>query len=327
MTCGPGHRSSAAAIAKGYPRRMPIRAWMTLLAYGGLAALVLACLWLVTLVPMRLGWGRELLGAAIAIVALCVGLQLSRRGASLGGTATDAQRPLDAAQTEQVASPVPSARNATHGPQPPGTAQLEAVTLSTSLGAAATDRPRSPDQALPAASAPIAPEEETATHDTAAGALRPLHGAPGPENITHGLAQSDTVKPGVRAATTALSASSPSTILTAAGASSPSPDRSAQTTSLPCDADAAGAMRMPEPASASAPSRARSMGRAAAAELSPREREVLRGLRDGLSNKQIARVLQVSENTVKTHLANVYAKLGVGRRTEALRVAQERGLG
>ncbi len=67
-------------------------------------------------------------------------------------------------------------------------------------------------------------------------------------------------------------------------------------------------------------------GAPSAAELSLREREVLQHLAKGLSNKEIARALSVSENTVKTHLANVYAKLGVGRRVEALKAARERGL-
>ncbi len=56
--------------------------------------------------------------------------------------------------------------------------------------------------------------------------------------------------------------------------------------------------------------------------LSPREGEVLRLLAEGLSNKQMARRLSVSENTVKTHLANVYGKLGVNKRIEAVMAAQ-----
>ena len=56
----------------------------------------------------------------------------------------------------------------------------------------------------------------------------------------------------------------------------------------------------------------------AAPALSPRERDVLTQLCAGLSNKQIARRLNLSENTVKTHLASLYAKLGVQRRTEAV---------
>jgi DNA-binding CsgD family transcriptional regulator len=60
--------------------------------------------------------------------------------------------------------------------------------------------------------------------------------------------------------------------------------------------------------------------------LSPREREILALLAEGLSNKELARSLSVSENTVKTHLANLYAKLGVGRRTQALAVAQRLGV-
>lgn len=65
---------------------------------------------------------------------------------------------------------------------------------------------------------------------------------------------------------------------------------------------------------------------AAIESLSPREREILALLARGLSNKELARELSVSENTIKTHLANLYAKLGVGRRTQALVVAQRLGL-
>lgn len=61
-------------------------------------------------------------------------------------------------------------------------------------------------------------------------------------------------------------------------------------------------------------------------ELSARERQVLGLLARGLSNKLIARELTLSENTIKTHLANVYAKLEVSRRTEALAAARKLGL-
>lgn len=63
-----------------------------------------------------------------------------------------------------------------------------------------------------------------------------------------------------------------------------------------------------------------------AALLSPRERRVLDLLAQGRSNKEIARELGVSANTVKTHLANVYAKLGARRRTEAVAAARRSGL-
>lgn len=64
----------------------------------------------------------------------------------------------------------------------------------------------------------------------------------------------------------------------------------------------------------------------AAALLSPRERRVLDLLAEGRSNKEIARELGVSANTVKTHLANVYAKLGARRRTEAVAAARRGGM-
>ena len=60
--------------------------------------------------------------------------------------------------------------------------------------------------------------------------------------------------------------------------------------------------------------------------LSPREQAVLGELSLGLSNKQIARALDTTEHTVKFHLKNVFKKLSVSRRTEAVKVAYEHKL-
>ena len=60
--------------------------------------------------------------------------------------------------------------------------------------------------------------------------------------------------------------------------------------------------------------------------LSPRETEVLEELVLGLSNKEIARSLDMTENTVKFHLKNIFSKLGVDKRMRAVAVAHERGL-
>lgn len=60
--------------------------------------------------------------------------------------------------------------------------------------------------------------------------------------------------------------------------------------------------------------------------LTPREQEVLRLLARGLRNKEIAARLFVSERTVNFHLANIYQKLNVSGRTEALSKALEQGL-
>jgi DNA-binding NarL/FixJ family response regulator len=57
------------------------------------------------------------------------------------------------------------------------------------------------------------------------------------------------------------------------------------------------------------------------AALTGREREVLALLADGRSNRQIARLLGVSEKTVKTHVSAVLAKLGVADRTQAALLA------
>lgn len=60
--------------------------------------------------------------------------------------------------------------------------------------------------------------------------------------------------------------------------------------------------------------------------LSDRELEVLDLLAEGLSNKLIAHRLSISEHTVKTHVASIFAKLGVSSRTEAVSQAIRRGL-
>ena len=60
--------------------------------------------------------------------------------------------------------------------------------------------------------------------------------------------------------------------------------------------------------------------------LSKREYEVLKEIANGLSNKQIADRLFVSESTVKTHVSNVLLKLDAKRRTQAIRVAKQMGI-
>jgi DNA-binding NarL/FixJ family response regulator len=60
--------------------------------------------------------------------------------------------------------------------------------------------------------------------------------------------------------------------------------------------------------------------------LSDREEEILKALAGGLSNKQLAKQFWLAEQTVKFHLTNIYRKLGVGSRTEAIRTAYEHGL-
>ncbi|MEV5783786.1 response regulator transcription factor [Streptomyces sp. NPDC052287] len=60
--------------------------------------------------------------------------------------------------------------------------------------------------------------------------------------------------------------------------------------------------------------------------LSGREREVLALVSKGTSNREIARVLFISEATVKTHLTHLYAKLGVNDRAAAVAVGYDRGI-
>jgi len=62
------------------------------------------------------------------------------------------------------------------------------------------------------------------------------------------------------------------------------------------------------------------------ADLTRRELEILRLVAEGLSNAELAKLLWVTEQTVKFHLSNIYRKLNVSNRTEASRWAQLHGL-
>ena len=68
------------------------------------------------------------------------------------------------------------------------------------------------------------------------------------------------------------------------------------------------------------------LGPSRATGLSEKEAVVLAELAKGHSNREIAQTLWLSEQTVKFHLRNVYRKLGVANRTDALRLALERDL-
>ncbi|HVB32713.1 MAG TPA: response regulator transcription factor [Gemmatimonadaceae bacterium] len=61
-------------------------------------------------------------------------------------------------------------------------------------------------------------------------------------------------------------------------------------------------------------------------ELTPRERAVVMRVAGGKSNKHIAAELDIAESTVKLHLRNAYAKLGVSNRVQLTLVARERGV-
>lgn len=61
-------------------------------------------------------------------------------------------------------------------------------------------------------------------------------------------------------------------------------------------------------------------------DMTEREREVLRCLVDGLNNNEIAERLIISLGTVKFHVSNIYQKLGVDSRVEAVKIALERKL-
>jgi two-component system, NarL family, response regulator LiaR len=60
--------------------------------------------------------------------------------------------------------------------------------------------------------------------------------------------------------------------------------------------------------------------------ITPRELEILELIAQGMSNREIADKLFVSENTVKTHSSRVFDKLGAKRRTQAVQLGKEFGL-
>lgn len=60
--------------------------------------------------------------------------------------------------------------------------------------------------------------------------------------------------------------------------------------------------------------------------ITPRELEILGLIAGGLSNREIAERLFVSENTVKTHSSRLFDKLGAKRRTQAVQLGKEAGL-
>jgi DNA-binding CsgD family transcriptional regulator len=60
--------------------------------------------------------------------------------------------------------------------------------------------------------------------------------------------------------------------------------------------------------------------------ITPRELEILGLIASGLSNREIADTLCVSENTVKTHSSRLFDKLGANRRTKAVQLGKAQGL-
>jgi DNA-binding NarL/FixJ family response regulator len=60
--------------------------------------------------------------------------------------------------------------------------------------------------------------------------------------------------------------------------------------------------------------------------ITPRELEILAQIAAGLSTREIAEKLFVSENTVKTHSSRLFDKLNAKRRTQAVQIAKDAGL-
>lgn len=79
----------------------------------------------------------------------------------------------------------------------------------------------------------------------------------------------------------------------------------------------------PEPAADPPGGFARDQARLDELAITPRELQVLELIAEGLSNKEIAARVHVSENTVKTHSSRVFDKLGARRRTQAVQRARQ----
>lgn len=74
------------------------------------------------------------------------------------------------------------------------------------------------------------------------------------------------------------------------------------------------------------PTFVRDTSRVEALGVTPRELEILELIASGLSNREIAEKIFVSENTVKTHSSRLFDKLGARRRTQAVRLGKQAGL-
>ena len=61
-------------------------------------------------------------------------------------------------------------------------------------------------------------------------------------------------------------------------------------------------------------------------QLTDREKEVIKVIADGLTNKEIARELFISESTVENHIHNIYEKLEITNRAQAVAVAYQAGV-
>jgi DNA-binding NarL/FixJ family response regulator len=83
---------------------------------------------------------------------------------------------------------------------------------------------------------------------------------------------------------------------------------------------------VPQAAPAPTPSALSTRHSALEDDLTPREREVLRFLATGASNREIGAQLFISEGTVKNHISNILGRLGLRDRTQAAIYAKERGL-
>jgi DNA-binding NarL/FixJ family response regulator len=70
----------------------------------------------------------------------------------------------------------------------------------------------------------------------------------------------------------------------------------------------------------------RNAARLASLGVTPRELEILELIASGLSNREIAEKIFVSENTVKTHSSRLFDKLGARRRTQAVQLGKEQGI-
>ncbi|HET9292968.1 MAG TPA: response regulator transcription factor [Gemmatimonadales bacterium] len=70
----------------------------------------------------------------------------------------------------------------------------------------------------------------------------------------------------------------------------------------------------------------RDQGKLESLGITPRELEILELIAEGLSNREIAERVHVSENTVKTHSSRVFDKLGARRRTQAVQLGKEHRL-